>query len=334
MRNAERSEGPNMTDQTAKVLSVDLYAWWKAARAGNMGAISVDDPRCGFYRVSKFKNGPLVPLAIYPCNGEIIGHLDGENIDSDRLNQLWPFAARHHVDEAAWREVAENRGKWPDIDATVDMQRGIGDNSGALDDAATIKEQIESASAGIKEYAVISDDATRDRAQTLRSRLLELRSEADRHLEKDKRPHLSALETIRGKWNPLVEAAQAGADAIRAAMKKWETKKLNDAAEAQRKIDIERREGERKAAETGATIAPTVAPPPAPITTKFKGGAGRAASVAKVRVITEVTNWDQVYQVFRDTPDVKALLRKLADRAVANGHTFAGVTIEEQADVR
>lgn len=305
---------------------MEQYAWWKSARSGTVGPISVDDPMPGFYRVSKFKGGPLLPLAIFPNeHSEIVGHFDGRDIDRDRVNELWPFAARNHVDEAAWREVAENGGKWPDIDEAVHNGRGIGDNSGALDEAEAIKAQIENASAGVKEYAVISDDATRDRAQTLRSRLLELSGEADKRRESLKKPHFEAAKAVDTKWQPLVKAAKAAADTIRAALSAWETKKFQAQQASQR--------AEMLIADAIGTPSPIPAAP-IPTPTKFKGGAGRSASTSVVKTIKAVTDWPALYAHFANDETVRAFVLDLARKAVKAGYTVPGVEIQDAVDVK
>ena len=84
---------------------------------------------------------------------------------------------------------------------------------------------------------------TLTRAQSLRSRLLDLSREADRKREEEKRPHLEAGKAVDQKWMSVVRMAKDAADGIRRAMEAWETIKLT-----------RRRDEERKAEETAKPI--------------------------------------------------------------------------------
>ncbi|HWV44076.1 MAG TPA: hypothetical protein VN004_20805 [Pseudorhodoplanes sp.] len=303
---------------------MDRYAYWRAALRGERPEANPDNPQDGYYRVRDRKGGPLVPVAVWFENDRQLCVIGGKLVDETTACERWPYFADKPISHEVYTAVADRGENWPDIDDTVaDQQRaGIGGNNPPEDEAIILQEQIEAAAAGANAYAKITDDATLAKAQTLRSRLLELSRTADKRREDLKRPHMEAGKAVDAKWQPLVKMAKSFADSIAAAMNAWETEKLRREREEQRKAE----EAARKAAEAGrpAPVAPAPPPAPAPI----KGAAGRAASVKLVRIAT-VTDQDAVYRYMRDRPEVVELLAKLAQRAVDAGRDVPGVKIEE-----
>jgi hypothetical protein len=188
-----------------------------------------------------------------------------------------------------------------------------------------LKDQIATAKAGVSAYAKIGDDQTAAKAQTLRSRLLELARDADKHREELKKPHLEAGKAVDAEWQPIVKEAKAGADEIAKALSVYLTAKAKVEAEEQRKV--------QDATPRGVNV-PT--PQPAPQPTQIKGGHGRAAAVKVVNVVTEVTDWDALYQFFKGHSELNSCLMKLAQRAVDKGFStldIPGIKIEQQRKV-
>lgn len=305
------------------------YGYWKDALAGHSPAPIVDDPQPGFYR-SRRKAGAPLPLAIWIEDGKVTGRMgggdDARELTRDRLNEVWNFACANPVTEEAYRAVAERGEPWPDMDATVsDQLAQSGHNRPPTDPATLLHEQIEAASAGASEYATIASDEALARAQTLRSRLLELSGEADKTRKAEKAPHQAKADAVDDQWMPLVKKAKEFADKIKSAMNAWGTKK-HEAAEAQRRA-IEA--AQRKAMEEGR---PAPAPPPvvpaAPA--KVKGAAGRAASGTPVKVVKAITDYAACYAYVSEQPEVRDAIMQAAQRLVTAGHTVPGTEVKEE----
>lgn len=318
---------------------MDRYAYWRAALRGEKPEANPDNPQDGYYRVRERKGGPLVPVALWFENDQQLCVIGGKLVDETTACERWPYFADKPITHEVYTAVAERGENWPDIDPTVaDQQRdGIGGNNPPEDEAIILQEQIEAAAAGANAYAKIEDDETLRKAQTLRSRLLELSRTADKRREDLKRPHMEAGKAVDAKWQPLVKLAKSFADGIATAMNAWETEKLRREREEQRKAEEAQRKAEAEA--RAAEEAGRPAPPPAPVAPQppaapapIKGAAGRAASVKLVRVAT-VTDQDAVYRYMRDRPEVVELLAKLAQRATDAGHDVPGVKIDEQRKV-
>jgi hypothetical protein len=314
------------------------YEFWQASLGGSTPPMHEGDPQPGFYRKRVSRGGAFVPVAIWVQDGRLVALVDGVAADAA---DIWTYVCDKPVTEEAYRERVAT-GRWQDEDAHIAASLAPpapGHNNPPQDEAEILKGQIEAASAGATEYAEIQDDATASKAQSLRSRLLELSGTADKKREAEKKPHLEAGKTIDAKWQPLVKAAKTAADAIRTALSDHETRKAR-AAEAERRADEEARrkalaEQLAKHPEAPADFvapAPLASPAPAPVTS-IKGAYGRAAPVMAVKVAT-VVDQDAAYGALKTQPELIEVIAKLAQKSVDAGFDIPGVTVEERKVVR
>lgn len=310
------------------------YTYWQNALQGNFGPVHDDDPQPGFYRKRTGKAAGYVGVAIWEHDGKMVCVCGAGTMDP---NEVWTYCCPHPITEEQYRDWRAG-GKWWDEDDSVTASLSpppAGHNQPP--ESETFKDQIDAALKAVATYAKIEDDVTQAKAQSARSRLLELSRDADKKREGEKAPHLEAGRVVDATWQPLVKSSKAGADAIAKVMGGYETKKARDAAEAQRKAD----EAARKALEDaqakapiGVTVepeptpAPAVAPAPAPI----RGSYGRGASVKTVKIAT-VTDQSAAYAFLKDQPELIEVIQKLAQRMVTNGLTVPGVTITEEKKV-
>lgn len=315
----------------------DAYTYWRNALAGNFGDVHDDEPQPGFYRKRISKGGPFYPIAIWAQGGKMMAKFMDGVADA---SEIWTFCCQHPITEAEYRKVAEQGGQWSDLDDAVAGQVSRR-NSVDADPADVLKDQIDGALERLSEYDTITSDEQSSKAQSLRSRLLELKGEAEKTHKVEKAPHLEAGRAVDKKWFPLRDEAESGANTLRKAMSAWETKKLDERREAERKAEQERlkAEAEAKAAEEAGKPAPEPVPAPEPeetpvTATTIRGGYGRAASVKTVKVAT-VTDQDKAYAYapIRNHPELVALITKLAQRAVDAGHDIPGVDVSEEAKV-
>ena len=301
-------------------MNTRTWDYWRATLAGKPQPIHEDQPQIGYYRTKGGKGRHPEPVAIYEADGELVALRGAAPADPF---EVWTWVCQNPISYEVYQAVAERGEPWPDMDQTVAAQ--IGNNNPPTDEAELIREQIEAASAGVKEYAKITDDETAAKAQSLRSRLLELKGQAEKAHKAEKEPHLKAGREVDGKWLPVAKDAAGAADKIRAALTAYENEKLRIERERQAAIQ----EAARKAQEAGRVApAPEPAPAPAP-SAPIKGAYGRAASVRVVKLAT-VVDQDALYVALRDNAEVRELLAKLAQKVVDNtGITPPGVSIEE-----
>lgn len=326
----------------------DQFADYKRLLKGEKVDFNQDDPISGYFRTRRFKGGPLEPVAIWRDADGLNIQCAGKNVE---LSTVWPWAARNPVSYTSYTARMET-GKWDDVDEVAHQQAEnaraeIGGNNPPTDPAELLQQEIESASAGATAYKEIKDDETLVKAQTLRSRLLELSGNADKHRDKLKRPHLDANAAIDAKWQPLVKGAKAVADSIRAAMEVWETVKLQRRCAEEAKVAEAQRAHQaaidKAAAEAAAANKPAPAPsppppaaiPPAPqMHAPIKGAAGRAASSKPKLFVKSIDDIDKLYTYMRSRTEVYDTLFALAQKAVDAGRTdVPGITTEERAKV-
>lgn len=325
---------------------VDPWAWYQAAlknpaAIGKTLPVHDGDPQQGYYR-AKNRNGGLDPVAIYYPEGEskLVAYRAGREV---RPDEVWTWACRNPVTFAAYNNALEGKG-WPDDDATVAAQiqppePGIGDNSGSVDEAEALKDQIDAALSGMDAYKVITDDDVAKKALSLRNRLNELSGQADKIRVKLKEPHLESGKAVDAKYQPLVKKAKAGADQVRDAIGAWETKKLQAERQRQREADQARVAAEQAAREqqgdTAVVEAPVPATPVEAAPVPIKATYGKAASVSVKTVVDQITDWKALAIYMCEHPVMQDTLRQLAQRALDAGRTnIPGISVTEEAKVR
>lgn len=324
---------PRPQGKEQDTLPVNDYDFWDRALAGEeVGGstlpIHEGEAHSGFWRRRSRKGGPFLPVAIWRENG-VCCLVDGKPADA---SEQWSYCCRFPISEAHYRERIAT-GKWFDEDDAVTESLSpppAGHNSG--NELETFRDQIDSALNGVAGYTNIKDDATAAKAQSLRSRLLELSGDVDKAREKLVRPHLDAQSAFNADYMPLIKGAKAGADVIRQALKDHENRKdkearVQAAAEAQRLAQEAFKHASLGSEPPMPEPAPVAAPAP------LKGSYGRAATVRMVKKGT-ITDLQAVFTYFREQPDVVEFFAKKVQKAVDAGFTPAGVEITEERDVR
>lgn len=303
--------------------------------------IHANEYQLGYYRTRR-KDGPWEPVGIYPDDrGVDLGFRGGRPVND--IQELFLWSCRYPISYEAYVDALEGK-PFADEDETVSAQVAkAGHNSAGIDEAEELKDQIESAKAGIDAYKTIISDEQSAKALSLRNRLNELSSQADKKREALKRPHLEAGKEIDAHWQPLVKGAKEAANTLRSSMEAWETKKLHEQRKREREAEQARIAAEQAAAAAAAKLqgdtavleapAPALAPAPAPA--PIKAAYGKAASVKVSVVVKDVTDYAALAVYMSNHPDCQDLLRKLAQRALDAGRTnIPGITTEEKAAVR
>lgn len=343
-----------MSDQFAGYLKLLALAQQHKTKAALREAISKaelpyneTEPLSGYYRCAAVKNGPLLPVAIWRDeSGQLQVYRDGEPV---ALERVWPYCIWNPI-PYEWYEAATERGEgWPDAhkiepDPAPDTGEIYAAQSGAIpaanrevassdnrppenDEAVQLTNQVEKARAGLKQYSEITSDEQAAKAQDLRSKLNELANTADKKRDSEKRPYLDKCKEVDGRWQPIIKLAKAGADAIRTALKAYETKKFREQQEAERK-----RQEEVAAAQAAGKPIPEPQEETPPAQVVIKGATGRAASIKTIKV-AKVVDQDAAYKHLRAVPEIRDAIHKVAQRMVNAGNNVPGVEVEEQRDV-
>lgn len=323
---------------------MDEFQFWRDALAGKKVEISADAPQPGYYKTRTRKDGPYVPVAIWTANGELVCRVGNEKRDPV---SVWTFCADKPVSKDDAKHAFEH-GTWPDMPTDIPASNMPSDPLEALKMEIADKEaQAESllASGSAEKNAT---DA--NKARNIQAKLLDLKKRADDLFEAEKAPIRVKANAIDEKYR-FRDAVKSVADRLRKAYERFakaEEDRLR--AEAQKKFEAERAalEAARKAAEEAQAkllredpIAALTSEPeplpelplaPEPVKVQIGGGFGRKAGL-KTDWLAQVEDYAAATSHFADHPDVKALIEKLATKAVkaAKGAiSIPGVKVVEE----
>jgi hypothetical protein len=277
------------------------YRHWHDSLDGLNPVINQNEPQPGFWRL---KNGS--PVAIwFADDGQLTMMVNHTTIGANDYEDIWTRCCTRAVDEDAYLAVMEG-GSWPDVDPVVDET--LGDNIKNARDINALVEMLRSLAQAANSYETIDSDEAAARAQSIRTRALELRKRADDLRAAEKKPHLEAGQQVDKAWQPLIKSGQATADQLRASIALWENKKRK----------------EREAAEA-----------PAEPIANVRGGYGRAASVRKVKKVVGVDAMQLIpWLREHDGETLDRFLMERAQRFVTEAFTPPGVLTTETVEVR
>lgn len=217
---------------------------------------------------------------------------------------------------------------------------------------------------GVADTFEVKDVKTAEQALGIVNRLAELRLNAQRDGEAEYKPHYNKYKKLLDAWKPPVDRAAASEKALTAKINSWkraEEKRLKDEAakaEAERaaavaKAELERIEREERAAraadrdiaagippaeqelpviqEVPITLTEALRKPIAPTTVALVSTYGkRKLRDTPPAVIVEITDYDAVYQFFKNTESVKACLMILAKASIKVNVPVPGVTTRNE----
>jgi hypothetical protein len=307
------------------------WQWWQDRLAGKPVQANPDSPHPGFFRQShKAFYGArktFTPVAYYPDpqTGQLRCRIGDAEVDDLLARRTWNHVNAHPVTEEAYREVAEKGGMWPDEHELVPMGKAahvpidetpipLGHNRPPADLSyeglhAAIEDLARDAQQRLDGPPIANQDEA-DKIANVADRLAELWKQADEQRKLEKKPHDEAATAVQKKWAPLLLAAETYRNLKYKLLTPW-LKKLEEQA----------KEAATEAAAAGA---------PAEKTRPRAGTRGRAMSL-KTAKRAEITDQDACYQFFKDSPDIKATLQDLANRAVRVGVTVPGTKVLEES---
>jgi len=303
------------------------WDWYLAKRRGEPVQMNPDNPQPGFYRKPKKERygarRTFLPVAYYWFRGEdengeplpaVLRCREGDRDVSElRGLELWKWVGDHDRDETEWRRVAEEGGLWDDEHELVPMQ---GDNLPPEDHSFEgLRDSIEDLAheaAERIEGPPIADQAEADRIANLADRLAELHKIADEQKKEEKRPHDEGAKFVQQKWAPLLLRAETYKNLKYILLTPW-LKKLEDAR--------------KKEAEAAAAAGEPAAAQPR---RSRAGTRGRAMTLKSVKR-AEIVDYALCLEFFKDSPDVKATVEMLANRAVRAGISVPGTKVIEES---
>jgi hypothetical protein len=312
------------------------YEYWLNALEGLTQEIHQNEPQPGFYR-----NKHGTPCAIWVAENGEPTILLGDKVVEDRDHEdVWTRVCTRPVTEDEYNAVMAG-GVWSDMDPAI--ADTLGDNIRNASDPEGIKALIQILENAASLYAAsIESDSEASKAQSLRSRALELKARADKIRVAEKEPHLAAGRAVDQTWQPLVKAADAVVAKLRKSMEAFETKKMQERRRAE-EAERARRQAEfdakiEAAREAGGSVDVDMSGPDQPepeplVKSGIRGGYGRAAGVSYRNVVVSIDRLAAFHHFF-DHPSLTELLMKLAQAEIDRGNSVPGAKVEEQAIVR
>ncbi len=171
-----------------------------------------------------------------------------------------------------------------------------------------------------------------------KNRIAELRLKADKAGKVIYEPIFRTYKAEQEQWSPVINAATTAEKALgqlalrfRENERQRIAKEAAEAAAKQREIDeANARAADRAIAAGKPEPAPMVAEVAAPTIAPVAPTYGKRTTKAELKIILdEVTDFDALYQYFKNTDEVKAALTVLARVAVAAGRTVPGTKTRE-----
>lgn len=321
----------------------DEFQFWRDALDKKDVVITADAPQCGYYKMRDGKDGPWVPVMIrHNEAGELVARVANERRDPYKI---WTFCAGHPIAKDAARFAFEN-GRFADMPEETPRSNMPSDPYEAL--MVELEDKTAQAEKLLASGKAETDATSASMARNIQAQLLAIKKRADGMHKAEKEPHLEAGRRVDEKFR-FRDAIDAVAVRLRKAFERFakaEEDRLR--AEAQRKFEAERKAAEeaRKAAEEAqakllredpikALTDPEPEPlpelplAPEPVKVQVGGGFGRKAGL-KDDWLAQVEDYKAAAVHFADHPDLKALVEKLATKAVkaAKGSiTIPGVKV-------
>ena len=332
----------------------DQYDWWRRAiqmtdggtrqlteqEMAQMGDIHDGHPESGrfrFYRrASGDKPAAWLPVAIWREGDEVKCLVNGATWDP---NPIWPFICQHPITNAIYKSVVEDDEPWPDDLPANPRGHNLPDDINAFD---ALSEEL----AGEREQAedfLKSPIETEERAAQVAAwtkRLSGLRKRLDEAFTEEKAPHRAAAEAVDKKWRDIRAEPKELSDKLKEHLKPYLDKKAKEEAEKAKAAAAEAerlRQEQEKFAEEQMNVGIQSSTEKKKAVAKDKDlkakirAADKASKAGNTQVgrtgakvsfhtviFAEITDYDKAVAFFRNHPDVRSTVKRLADQHAGN----------------
>ena len=314
----------------------DPYAYWRAALQAkskrDLPPTSDGDVHCGRYRMRKHKDGPLVPVAVWPVEGQ--DHacmIDDKHVDHETAQAKASFFQANPVTQAQFTEFMETGRWWDEVGAPIGHNNPPED--GEQDDHARLQAEFEA----LKKEAeplLGAKVETQDQAEkhaAVAKALDGLANKAEKLRKAEKQPHLDAGKAVDNKWRDLANDPKAEAKKVKRTLdeyireqdriKREEADRLRREAMEQAKRSDDQDSVVQKMAEAQALDSQ-------------KTAIGTSGVKVRMRTVVDavITDYDAAFMALKDRQEMKELVQSLANRAVRSGVDLPGVQRHEREE--
>lgn len=249
----------------------------------------------------------------------------------------WSYAVQNPISYETFCAVAYEGKPWPSVARTENQ---------TADPDHKEPETVEEHRAAIKLIVDTVKDMKIDNEESAaiwlgtKNTLATLRLAADKAGQAIYKPHYTAYKKAFDAWTPMVKASEQAEKRIETAYKQFQNERRLAAEAEQRAAEQARREEEernQRAADRAIARGeeppePEVeeaAPPPAAPAPVAPTVGTRSPKLELQTFLDQITDEAAVCAFFRGDPDLVAVLKTLAGRAIKKGQTVPGTTTRE-----
>ena len=319
-------------------------------RAGIITPLAPGADEEGYYRIpiiERRKEGKVVTgyrhVAYYLEGEKLIGLVDNRYMSQNEVDELWSWCAFHPIPEEWYREREYDR-PWPDLRAYQDQLAPMADSPPRDHNSPPEllpHEQFAQDIASAVGAAPASVSSEQEAATALgsRNRIAELRLAAEKLRKEEVEPHVRAQAKINAIWQPVIHTATTAEKALKEIVLLYRERErqrvvaeLAEANEKQRELD----EANARAADRAIANGEAEQPPevveveqPSPLAPVLPLYGKRKLKEQVSWHFDAVTDWDALYQHFKNHDGVRALLTTLATAEIKLGRDVPGTRKHE-----
>jgi hypothetical protein len=290
-----------VTDTTP---TTDRYAFWRAGRDGRPLPAHEGDPQPGFYR--RPRKGHTDDAVAYWIDqaGEMRCLRNRTPLDRHDGADLWTFVCDRPVTHKDYLFRLE-QGHWPNENPVVaEIGHNRAPDEGSVDALISVLDALRAEAGRIIKAGPAKSQGEADQASDVANELMEVAKKAASLHQAEKAPVLAEGKAIDKKWFTVRDAAIELKERLRAVVV---TPFLVAA---------------RRAAEQAAEKAVQRGEEPPPV--QVKAGSLKRTTALRMVITARVENYPAALAFFADTPEIRAEVQRLADRATRAGVSVPG----------
>lgn len=257
-------------------------------------------------------------------------------VTEDVRDDLWTWISTNPVTWEDWKRI-DDGGQWQDLKTVGELYAEASGHPQGVQAPELTEDELYAKRIGAEiEKLPMQVATTTDAEFTLgvSNKIRDLRLAVEKLAAARTAPLKLAYDTERNKWAPLVvtaKAAETAASKIILVFRDKERRRLAAEQEAAAKVQRETDEANERIAQRAIARNEPEPPPvvvevaaPAPLAPLVPAQGTRKLKEEEKWFLDEIEDYDKVFAYFRNTEQVRLVLKTLATAAVRAGHTIPG----------